>query len=211
MDRPIKVLLADDHPIVRAGIRAILAAEKSLELVGEATDGESAQHLCLTLEPDVLLLDLVMPGPRPVETIHYLREHLPQLKVLILTAYDEDAYIRGLLSVGVEGYILKDEAPETVVQAIKVVMVGGRWYSRQVLNRLAGGDTTQDVQPGLSWREKQMLEMIGRGWDNTHIAGELNLSEQTVRNYVHKLNLKFGFTTRGQAIIWARNHGLGKD
>lgn len=209
MGQLIRVLLADDHPLVRSGIRATLTAEADVQLAGEAIDGSEAQKLCLQLRPDVLLLDLNMPGPRPVETVAYLQQHCPHVKVLVLTAYNDDAYVRGLLAVGVTGYVLKDEAPETVIQAIRTVMQGGTWFSRSVMQNLAqpgraGGHRTE--QHTFSERDRQLLKMIAQGWDNVRIAGELNLAEQTVRNYISRLYSKLGLSSRGEAIIWAREH-----
>lgn len=212
---PIKVLLADDHPFIRAGIRTTLAAEDDLVLVGETAEGQQTQSLCCALMPDVLLLDLDMPGPRPTETVNYLHEHCPNLKVIVLTAYDDEAYIRGMLAAGAAGYVLKDEAPESVVHAIRTVVQGGSWFSRPVLNIVAQGNQTRIRQTinsdtsTLTARDQQLLSMIARGWDNQHIATELNLAEQTVRNYISRLLYqKMGFTSRGEAIIWAREQGL---
>ena len=207
MIQPIRILLADDHPLVRSGIRATLMAEADVQLAGEATNGSEAQKLCLELRPDVLLLDLNMPGPRPVETVAYLQQHCPEVKVLVLTAYNEDAYVRGLLAVGVMGYVLKDEAPEAVIRAIRTVMQGGTWFSRSVMQNLAqprrGPGTEQHT---LSDRDRQLLKMIAQGWDNVRMASELNLAEQTVRNYISRLYSKLGLSSRGEAIIWAREH-----
>jgi len=207
----ISVLLADDHPLVRAGMRTTLTAEPDIVLVGEATDGYEAQRLCEELQPNVLLLDLNMPGPRPVETVGWLRQVFPNIKVLVLTAYDDDAYVRGLLSAGVAGYVLKDEAPETVVHAIRAVVRGGSWFSRSVVDKLVRQRTQAPnglEEETLTDREQQLLAMIAQGWDNTRIAAELNLAEQTVRNYISRLYQKMGVRTRGEAIVWARERGL---
>src|SRR5512145_495709 len=135
MNDPIHVLLADDHPLVRSGIRATLTAAPDMLVVGEAIDGNEAQSRCLELQPDILLLDLRMPGPAPLETMAYLRKHCPQVKVVVLTAYDDDAYVRGMMAAGVAGYVLKDEATEAIVRAIRTVMQGDRWLSRMVVEQ----------------------------------------------------------------------------
>ncbi len=210
MENKIRVLLADDHPLVRAGIRATLAAEENLVLVGEAADGNEVRQLCHTCEPDVLLLDLNMPGPPGVQTVVYVREHLPQLKVLVLTAYDEDAYVRRLVGAGAVGYILKDEAPEVVVRAIRAVMRGDAWFSPAVAEKLLQppGQTLAVGGVELTEREHDMLCMIAQGHDNARIGEVLGLAEQTVRNYVSRLYDKLGVRSRGEAIVWARERGL---
>lgn len=211
MTDTIKVLLADDHPLVRSGIRTTLSADSDVRLVGEATNSNDVRALCHSLEPDVLLLDLNMPGPRPVETVTYLRQHCPTLKVVVLTAYDDDAYVRGLLAAGVAGYVLKDEAPETVLKAVRTVVNGGTWFSQTIVQGLV--QQTDRLAhsleyPPLSDRDRQVLSMIARGWDNVRISSELSLAEQTVRNYISRIYSKLGLTSRGEAIIWAREHIL---
>jgi DNA-binding NarL/FixJ family response regulator len=205
MTEAIRVLLADDHPLVRAGIRSVLIAEEDIALVGEAVDGDQVQRLCQELEPEILLLDLNMPGPSPFETVAYLRQHCPAVKVLVLTAYDDDAYVHGLMRAGVAGYVLKDEATETVVRAIRLVVQGKSWFSQPVVEKLVRLKTEEAI---LTDRERQILSLIAQGRDNSQIAVELDLAEQTVRNYVSRIYTKLGVDTRVQAVVWARERGL---
>ncbi len=209
MEKKIRIALADDHPFIRAGLRSTLTAEDDLVLVGEAADGHELRQLCHASEPDVVLLDLNMPGPPGVQTVLYLREHLPQIKVIVLTAYGEDAYVRRLVGAGAAGYILKDEATDVVVQAIHAVMRGDVWFSPAVAEKL--GPTGQAPQVGrseLTEREHEILCMIAEGRDNVRIAEALGLAEQTVRNYVSQLYAKLGVQSRPEAIIWARERGI---
>lgn len=210
MENKIRVLLADDHPFIRAGIRATLALEEDVVLIGEAADGNELRQLCHTSEPDVVLLDLNMPGPPGVQTVLYLREHLPQIKVVVLTAYDEDAYVRRLVGAGAVGYILKDEAPEVVVRAIRAVMRGDTWFSPAVAEKLLQppGEALEVGGLDLTGREREMLCMIAQGWENARIAEALGLAEQTVRNYISRLYAKLGVQSRPEAIVWARERGI---
>ena len=204
---PIRVMLADDHPLIRSGLRARLDAEPDLVVVGEAADGEETQARCLDLRPDVLVLDLNMPGPPPTATVAFVHEHCPAVRVLVLTAYDDDAYVRGLLAAGVAGYVLKDEAPDALVHAVRGVAQGGPWFSRAVAVVLA--QPPRPPEPAglaLSKRERELLDLLTRGWDNARIARELQLGEQTVRNYLSRLYGKLGVQTRSEAIVWARDH-----
>jgi DNA-binding NarL/FixJ family response regulator len=209
----IRVLLADDHPLVRAGIRSTLMAEQDLALVGEAATGDEARRLCAELCPDVLLLDLSMPGPPPAETVAYLREHCPQAKVVALTAYDDDVYIHSLIEAGAMGYVLKDEAAAAVVRAIRAVHQGDTWFSRPVIEKLAQLETAKAARNeslGLTERERRILRLIALGQDNASIAAELSLAEQTVRNYVSHLYAKLDVSSRTEAALWARRHGLAE-
>jgi DNA-binding NarL/FixJ family response regulator len=192
----------------------MISAEQDMELVAEATTGDDAQRLSIELSPDVLLLDLNMPGSSAIETVNQLRAHRPAIKVLVLTAYNDDAYVRGLVASGVAGYVLKDEASEAVVRAIRAVVQGDTWFSRSIMEKLVyePGDTVNlNVEPMLTNRERQTLDLIARGWDNARIAAELNLAEQTIRNYVSRIYLALGLSSRTEAVIWARERGLGSE
>lgn len=202
MTTTIRVILADDHPLIRTGLRMTLTAQPDIDLVGEATTGEEVQQLCLELQPDVLLLDLRMPGPHPQETIAFLREHCPPMKIIVLTAYDDDVYVRGMAAAGAAGYILKDEAPEAVVQAIYTTVGGGTWFSGSVVDKLIN---LEKGGANLNERERQILSGITQGWDNARIAKELDLAEQTIRNHTSHLYAKLGVKSRTEAIVWAKD------
>ena len=204
---PIRVLLADDHPLVRAGLRATVALADDIVLIGEATTGEEAQQLCRELTPDILLLDLHMPGPPPSATVAYLRAACPATRVLVLTAHDEDAYVRALLAAGVAGYVLKDEVPETLLHAIRGVAGGGVWFSQGIAAKLASIlGNRHDAARNLTERERELLHALEQGWDNARIASTLNLSEQTVRNYLSRLYGMLHVRSRVEAMVWLRVH-----
>ena len=212
MAETIRVLLADDHPLVRSGIRATLANEPGVEFVGEATDGNEAQQMCLELRPDLMLLDLSMPGPSPLETIAYVREQREGTKILILTAYDDDAYIRGLMGAGIDGYLLKDEATEALMNAVQAIHSGGTWFSRSVAQKMfewRSGEKSAAFD--LTRREEEMLAGIAQGWDNKRIAEEYTLAEQTVRNYISRIYDKLNLHSRAEVVVWARQQGFARD
>lgn len=208
----IRVLLADDHPAIRAGVRAMLANEPDLEVVGEAVTGNEAQDLCVSLAPDVLLLDLSMPGPPAAATVRFLHAQSLPIRVVMLTAYRDEAVIRELVRLGVAGYVLKDDEPETVAAAVRRVVAGGTWFSRQVMDALVRGRRDVSAETGaphLSGRERQLLALIRRGLDNAHIAKELELREQTVRNYLSIVYGKIGVSSRAEAVVWTHEHEIG--
>ncbi|MCA9837157.1 MAG: response regulator transcription factor [Trueperaceae bacterium] len=207
----IRVLLADDHPIVRSGIKSALEVESDIDVVGEASDGNEAQSFTAELKPDILLLDLNMPGPSATDTITYIRQNFPQTKVIMLTAHDEDAYIRAVMRAGVSGYLLKDEAVDTVVKAVRAVRKGAAWYSQEIAERFVQwqfGTEPEIDDANLTPRERELLSLIAKGWDNGRIAEALNLAEQTVRNYASTLYEKLQVHSRAEAVVWAREHGF---
>jgi DNA-binding NarL/FixJ family response regulator len=184
-----------------------VAQAEDIALVGEAATGEDVRQRCGELAPDVVLLDLQMPGPAPSETVAYLHEHCPSVRVLVLTAHDDDAYVQGLLAAGVAGYVLKDEAPETLLHAIRAVAVGGAWFSQGVAAKLARSLAAGvSGGPALTRREEELLAALERGWDNARIAAALDLSEQTVRNYLSRLYAKLNVHSRVEAMLWRHKH-----
>ena len=212
---PIRVLLADDHPLVRAGIRATLSSETDIVVVGEAADTMEAQRLAEEVQPDVLLLDLSMPGPSATETVTYLRERCPKVKVLILTAFDDDAYVRGLVNAGVAGYVLKDEVPEAVSCALRAVVAGGTWFSRHLMQKLAQ-DPMDDAkaggieeEPQLTGREVQILQLLVEGQTDREIGQALNLAERTVRYCLRNIYDKLRVANRTEAAYRASQLRLG--
>jgi DNA-binding NarL/FixJ family response regulator len=208
----IRVLLADDHPLVRAGIRAILNAETDITLIAEATDGHEARHMSAHLQPDVLLLDLRMPGPPPTEVIPYVRERCPGTRILILSAYDDEVYVRRMASCEIAGYVLKEEAIESIVHAIRAIMAGQVWFSPSIQAKLLQSHDPRLRAPEqlLTARERQILDLLVEGWDNARIAQTLNLAEQTVRNHLSRIYMKLDVRSRTEAIVWARDQLLPK-
>ena len=206
----IQVVIADDHPIVRQGLRALLADEPEIAVVGEATTGDEVREACLTLQPDVLLLDLSMPGPSATDTVRTLRAHSPEIQIVMLTAHRDEVAVRELVSLGIGGYVLKDDAPEAVTEAIVRVAGGGRWFSAWAMEAVVQRpDMAASEAPHLTDREKEILALVKRGWNNKHIASELSLREQSVRNYLRVLYGKLGVTSRPEAVVWTHEHEFG--
>lgn len=220
----IRVALADDHRFITSAVRRELEADERIEVVGEANDPDGTRVLCLEKKPEIIVLDLQMGEslhPDMWDTLRFLREQCPDTKVIVLTAFSDDAYILGVLSEGVRGYVLKQEMPETILQAVLAVVAGGSWYSRKVMDKLTGvrGRSAMDhsspeagagaqgmILARLTPQEVSLLKLIARGWDSEHIAREMSLVGQTVRNYSTHVYQKIGVRSRAEAIVWAREN-----
>jgi DNA-binding NarL/FixJ family response regulator len=202
----IRVVVADDHPLIRQGIVSTVSSEADLEVVDEAADGDTAVKSCEKNLPDILILDVGMPGPGSSTVVKSVQQVSPSTKVLVLTAYDDDIYIRQLLKVGVAGYLLKDEGVDNLVRAIRSIHDGATWFSQSVTEKFVrwqyGPQAEQAAE--LTTREKEVLRLISEGLDNSGIAEQLNLAEQTIRNYSSSIYEKIGVNSRAQAVIWAR-------
>jgi len=217
---PIRVLVADDHPVFRRGMRAILGAEPEIELVGEATDGEGAVALALELRPDVILMDLNMPGVSGIEATRRVLEVSPDVAVLMLTMFEDDKSIFAAMRAGAHGYVLKGADGAETLRAIHAVANGEAIFSPEITRRFTGyfaapgGDprtAAAQVFPSLTEREHEILSLMAGGYTNTAIASRLYLSPKTVRNYVSNIFTKLQVSDRPQAIVRAREAGLGEE
>lgn len=215
MNPKTRVIVADDHPLVRKGIIATLAGETDLEVIGEATDGLGVQSVSKQLQPDVILLDLNMPGASATETIAVVREHCPDTRIIILTAFDDLSSVRHMISAGVMGYLLKEEALSVVVQAIRTVMQGGKWFSEPVLMKLVS-KSPEDLfalnrYVALNEREINLLKLMAQGNSDYEIGQILGLAERTVRHYLRAIYDKLGVRSRVEAAVQAVRLGLLDD
>jgi DNA-binding NarL/FixJ family response regulator len=208
---PITVLLADDHPLVRAGICSMLSTVPGVVVIAEASTGDEAQQMCQHYLPDVLLLDLQMPGASPLETIAMLRLHVPSVKILILTGYDDDIYVRDVLRAGVSGYILKGVHTELIVQAIYTVAHGGTWFCQTITEKLvqwSTGERQQHSSPALTLRETEVLRLVTAGKTNQEIGRQLAISQKTVEKHLREIFIKLGVVSRVEAAVRAVRENL---
>jgi len=208
----IRVILADDHPAVRAGIRGALEKAADMVVVGEAAHGEEALRLIVALTPDVAILDCRLPGLTGIEVAaQIIARHLPT-RVVALSAFAEEQYIYGMLQAGVQCYLLKEEPLEAVVAAVRAVAQGQHWYSQrimaQITNRALGEPVEQLHATKLTARERAVLQRLAQGWSNEQIAQDLCLGEQTIKNYVTSLYTKLAVHSRAEAVAWAWRYGL---
>jgi DNA-binding NarL/FixJ family response regulator len=200
----IRVLIADDHAVVRQGLRTFLDLQDDIEVVGEAADGEEAVEVALRLQPDVVLIDLVMPRLDGIEAIRRLRERLPSTRAIVLSSFIDDDKVFPAVRAGAAGYLLKDVQPQDLVEAIRTVHGGGALLHPQVAARLLEEMTEDPLTP----REREVLVLIGRGMPNKLIARELSLSEKTVKAHVSSILAKLGVTDRTQAALYAVREGI---
>ncbi len=208
------VVIVDDHPVVRAGMRTVLDATPDVTVAAEGASGADALGLVSQHCPDVLVLDVNLPDLNGLEVARQLRQRGATTAILVLTAYDDPQAVFGLLESGATGYVLKDEALETLANAVQAVARGESWLSptvaRQVVRRAVGRDPAPPGQPthSLTPRELEVLRLLAQGLDNTAIARRLVLTKRTVQNHVGNIYGKLGVASRTEAALYAIRHGL---
>ena len=207
----IRVLIADDHAVVRQGLRTFLELQDDIEVVADVADGEAALRAAEEHEPDVVLMDLVMPGGGGVEAIRALREARPEARVLVLTSFLDDDKVFPAVRAGAAGYLLKDVEPAELVRAIRTVDDGEALLHPAVAARLMEEISETErpaAEEALTAREREVLELIARGMPNKLIARDLEIAEKTVKTHVSSILSKLGLTDRTQAALYAVRSGL---
>jgi NarL family two-component system response regulator LiaR len=209
---PIRVLIVDDHAVVREGLRTFLELQEGMEVAGEAVDGEDALHQAERLRPDVVLMDLVMPNLDGVDAMRRLRQRVPEARVIVLTSFLDDERLLPAVRAGAAGYLLKNVQPQELARAIRTAAAGEALLDPAVAARLVealeedGRDARADQ---LTPREREVLALIGRGFANKRIALELGIAEKTVKTHVGNVLSKLGVSDRTQAALYAARLGLG--
>jgi DNA-binding NarL/FixJ family response regulator len=213
---PIRVLLADDHPVVRRGLAALLGTLDEFEVVGEAEDGEAAVREAQLTKPDVVLMDVRMPGIDGVEATRRIRKAVPEVAVLVLTMYDEDATVFTAMQAGAQGYLLKGAEQEDIADAIRAVSRGQAIFGPGIAARLLEHFANPPAQtpadepfPELTPRERDILELLSQGRRTAEIASNLHLSPKTVSNNLTTIFAKLEVADRTAAVIRARERGRG--
>jgi len=205
----IRVLLAEDHPVVRSGIKTLLSSASDIEVVGEASDGEQAYQMVQEMDPDVLLLDVELPVLDGVELTQKLAEEEAAVKILVLSSYSDRQYIREMLSQGASGYLIKDEVPQNILNAIRGVSRGeDGWVSREVAAKLGEMTSLEDDNQELTPREIEVLSLVVDGQTNREIAFNLEISEKTVEKHLHNVFNKLAVSSRVEAAVLAVEEGL---
>ncbi len=207
----IRVLIVDDHAVVRRGLRALIETEEGMEVIGEAADGREAVEKEAALDPDVILLDLLMPEMDGVQAIEEIRRRDPEARILVLTSFSEERKVLAAIEAGALGYLLKDAGPEELLRAIREVQRGQSALNPAVARKLIG--RIRDPEPAgrveeLTEREVEVLRLVAKGLANREIGKQLFISEPTVRTHVSNILMKLDLPNRTQAALFALREGL---
>jgi len=217
-ESPVRVLIVDDDALMRAGLRGVLSDDETIAVVGEAGDGRAAVHRARMLEPDVVLMDVRMPDLDGIAATRQVLADAPDVRVVILTTFEQDDYIFGALSAGASGFLLKRTRPEDLVAAIHTIAAGDSLLSPSVTSRVIermarqpAPDASRDARlDELTPRECEVLELVARGLSNGEIAATLVIEESTVKTHVKRILVKLGVRDRVQAVIFAYESGLNR-
>ena len=205
MPDPIRVLIADDHAVVREGLRSFFELQDEMEVVGEAEDGVEAVDLATRLQPDVVLMDIVMPNLDGVEAMRQLHRRVPAARVIVLTSFLDDEQVLPAIRAGAAGYLLKNVEPQELARAVRAAHMGEALIDPAVAARLVdtlADEDVADAYEGLTAREREVLDLIGRGFSNKRIALELGVAEKTVKTHVSHVLGKLGLADRTQAALY---------
>ena len=207
----LRLLLVDDHAVVREGLRALLATDPRFEIVGEASEGEGAVAAATTLQPDLVVMDVSLPGINGVQATRQLKSQLPDTRVVALTVHEEGGYLRSLLDAGASGYVLKRSAASELLRALHVVGDGGTYLDPSLAGQLVGKLVRNAPHAGpaplLSERESEVVRLVARGYSNKEIASQLSVSVKTVETYRYRAVEKLGLRNRADLVRYAIEQG----
>lgn len=212
---PTRVLIADDHGLFRFGLKAALRAAGGFEVVGEANTGETVVSMAAELKPEIILMDIKMPGFNGIEATRRILEAEPSVGIVVVTMFEDDDSVFAAMRAGARGYVLKEADADEMIRVIRAVAEGEAHFGQEIARRLMGffskPTTPKEIFPELTPREGEVLNLIARGLSNTEISRRLYVSPKTVRNHVSNIFLKLQVADRSQAIVRAREAGLGRD
>ncbi len=209
MHSAIRVLLADDHPSLRMGLRVLLEQERDIAVVAEAGDGREALKQIESLCPDVAVLDCQLPVMNGVAVAMHIQQRALPTRVLALSAYADEQYVRGMIAAKAVGYLLKDEAPSVIIAAVRAAARGEGWFSANVAAQIAEwANENQETRRDLSEREWNVLHRVAAGKSNKVIARELHIVERTVEFHLNNIFKKLQVSSRLEAALWAKEHGI---
>jgi DNA-binding NarL/FixJ family response regulator len=203
-EETIRILIVDDHPVVRAGLTSMLGTQRGMEVVGSAAEGAEALTLLETIHPHVMLIDLRMPGMTGIETIRAVARHRPELRIIVLTNFETDEDVYRAVEAGAHGYLIKNTSEQEMVEAIRVVSGNGRYFPPAIAARLA----ERVARSSVTAREHQILQMLAKGLTNKEIGRALAISEHTARNHVNSIIAKLEVADRTEAVTRAIQQGL---
>ena len=208
LPRKISVLIVDDHPPLRAGVRAMLEKTPDIHVIGEAGNGEEAEKLLDELRPNIILLDLKMPGFSPSAFEKWARENYPETITLVLTAHDRDAYLAQMMDAGAVGFLDKEIRAEQLIDSIRSVASGENLYDEQQKKRARKWhEEVEKKWNGLSEREQQVLRLLAEGLNNKDISSKLQISSKTVDKHLERIYQKLEVTSQAEAVLWGIEHG----